>query len=131
MVNNYENKLIGQRIKTIRQALHLSQDKFARQIGVSTALICKLETGERALTDRIESAICTVFGVSNAYLRTGDGDMFVSYSLRDGVNELAVRCNLSPNDSISILEFLSLRPEVRNTIYCAIQAIIQHHITCS
>lgn len=51
----------AQRIKALRKELHLSQEKFARDIGVSRATIASWEIGRRQPTISIVEHICEVF----------------------------------------------------------------------
>lgn len=68
--------MIGQRIKQIRNSKKLTQDDFAEIIGLTKNFISLIETGNRTPSDRTISDICRVFHVNEAWLRTGDGEMF-------------------------------------------------------
>ena len=68
--------MIGQRIKQIRNSKKLTQDDFAEVIGLTKNFISLIETGNRTPSDRTISDICRVFHVNEAWLRTGDGEMF-------------------------------------------------------
>ena len=67
---------IGIRIKALRQALDLTQEQFASQIGLSRNYIAMIEIGQRDPSKRSISDICRVFGVDLIWLRTGAGEMF-------------------------------------------------------
>lgn len=59
---------------------------FARAIGVSPAYISKLKNcPDRVPSDRTISDICREFGVSEVWLRTGEGEMFPP---RDAMDDL-------------------------------------------
>ena len=65
--------IIGDRIRTERKALNKSQKEFAQALGLSENFIWMIEKGERVPSDRTITDICRVFGVSEMWLRTGEG----------------------------------------------------------
>ena len=67
---------INQRIKQVRQALNLSQAKFAKAISISNGYIAGIELENRNVNDRLIKLICITFDVSENWLRTGEGNMF-------------------------------------------------------
>lgn len=69
---------IHERIREIRQALGLSQAKFAKDI--SSGYVPGLELGNRKVNDRMIKLICTQYNVNEAWLRDGTGEMFRSAS---------------------------------------------------
>lgn len=69
---------IHERICEIRQALGLSQAKFAKDI--SSGYVVGLELGNRKVNDRMIKLICTQYNVNEAWLRDGTGEMFRSAS---------------------------------------------------
>lgn len=68
---------MGERIKELRKALGLTQEAFAKKIGLTQNTITRVETGSRGLSSSAISVICHEFGVSERWLRTGAGEMFV------------------------------------------------------
>jgi len=67
---------IGKRIKHLRKTLDMSQVDFAKAIYISNGYIAELEGGHRRVNDRIIHLFSLTFGVSEKWLRTGEGDMF-------------------------------------------------------
>lgn len=65
-----------ERLKKIREHFNLSQKDFAKKINLSQNAISTFESGNRNLSDRTIHDICNVYGVSETWLRTGDGKMF-------------------------------------------------------
>ena len=63
------------RIKQIRLEKGLTQADFGERIGVSQNYIWMLETGKRDASRRAIRDICREFGVSEIWLRTGEGEM--------------------------------------------------------
>lgn len=67
---------INQRVKEVRQALNLSQAKFAQALSMSNGYIAGIELGHNNVNGRIIKLICFTFHVSEQWLKTGNGCMF-------------------------------------------------------
>ena len=65
------------RIEAVRKHEGLTQEQFADRINLSRNYLWMLENGSRTPSDRTISDICREFGVREAWLRTGEGEMFV------------------------------------------------------
>ena len=66
----------NERVRVLRGELGLTLAKFAEVLGVSGPAISMIESGKNAVTDRTRSAIVREFGVSELWLRTGEGEIF-------------------------------------------------------
>ena len=66
------------RLKQLRKTLKINQTNFAKQLGITQTAYSMIENGNNPLSDRYIKVISSVFGVNEAWLRTGDGDMFYS-----------------------------------------------------
>lgn len=88
---------IGERIKEIRKAKNLTQQAFADQIGLKRNTIGNYEVNIIAPSDRTISDICREFGVREAWLRTGEGEMFVQDTQSEQV--AAFLADLTKDDS--------------------------------
>lgn len=64
------------RIKMLRNELHLTQQGFADKLGISRNNIASYETGKSNPGDSVVSLICREFNVSESWLRTGEGKIF-------------------------------------------------------
>jgi len=67
---------ISKRIRHLRQTLKMSQVEFAKAIYISNGYIAELECEHRRVNDRIIHLISLTFGVSEKWLKSGDGEMF-------------------------------------------------------
>ncbi len=67
---------MNERIKKLRKALDLTQQKFADRIGVKQNTVAQYEMGRNVPIDSVIALICREFNVSEKWLRTGEGDMF-------------------------------------------------------
>ena len=68
------------RIREVRKALHMTQADFGAKIGVRGNTVTGYENGQRVPSDAVIVSICRTYGVSERWLRTGEGDMFVQIS---------------------------------------------------
>lgn len=71
---------MNERIKKLRKALGLTQQKFADEIGVKQNTVAQYEIGRNPPTDTVISLICREFRVNEEWLRTGEGEMFIQLS---------------------------------------------------
>lgn len=62
---------IKDRIIQLRKQLKLSQENFGKQIGLSKSGISNIENGTRTISNTHIKIICSTFGVSETWLRTG------------------------------------------------------------
>lgn len=82
---------ISERIaKVVDETCRGNKSAFAREINITPAFAAQLCTGQREPSDRTIAGICRVFGVSELWLRTGEGDMLVQRSMNQ---ELGVMIN--------------------------------------
>ena len=65
------------RIKEVREAKGLSQADFAEMLNLKRNSISLIEVGKRNPSDRTILDICNTFSVSEEWLRTGKGKMFI------------------------------------------------------
>lgn len=72
-----------ERIKKLRKALGFTQQEFADRLGISRGNIATYETRDGNPGSSVISLICREFGVSETWLRTGEGEMFVQRSEED------------------------------------------------
>ncbi len=64
-------KNMGQRIKSLRNSMNYTQEKFAAQINISTSYLALLETGKRMASIDVLAQIVDSFHVSLDYLLFG------------------------------------------------------------
>jgi transcriptional regulator with XRE-family HTH domain len=67
---------MNDRIKELRKAMNLSQEKFGELLGITKSGVSDIESGRRKVTDQHVIMLANN-GVSEEWLRTGNGDMFV------------------------------------------------------
>jgi transcriptional regulator with XRE-family HTH domain len=69
---------IHDRLKQIRKTLKLSIREFSKEIYFSHSLYGQVEYGHREPTDRIIQLIASRFNVNKEWIKTGEGEIFVS-----------------------------------------------------
>ena len=109
------NETINQRIKKLRKVLDLTQQAFADRLGISRGNIATYETREGSPGNSVIALICREFGVNEAWLRTGKGEMFTK-APNTALEELAVDFYLDPFDEALVDEYLHLTPNNRKAI---------------
>ena len=95
---------IADRIKWIRkERLHLSQEKFGEKLGVKRDVINNIENNRLKrpeLNEPIYRLICEKFGISEKWLRDGDGDPFELPDRDKDIISLMTNIQLSNDDFI-------------------------------
>ena len=81
---------INDRISRVLEDSGLTQTKFAERIHVVQSHISGLRSGAKKPTDRVIADICREFNVSELWLRTGEGEMYVK---RNRNEEIAMLIN--------------------------------------
>lgn len=102
---------INSRIGDVVAASGLKKSKFAERLNVSQPFVSELCSGKKQPSDRTISDICRIFGVSELWLRTGQGEMFVSRSFNE---ELVLMVNqlLSEKDDSFRKQFVAALLEI-------------------
>ena len=67
----------NERVKELRKALGLTQEKFGERVGLKKSAISQIESGVNGVTDQLRLAVFREFNVNDDWLRTGEGSMFV------------------------------------------------------
>lgn len=113
---------LGERIKKVRKNLDLTQQKFADQIGTTQNNIASYEIGRREPSAAAVNNICKTFNVSEAWLRTGEGEMFLP-SPNGVLDELAQKYGLSTRGKVIVEKFLDLNPDVQEAVAVYIEKV--------
>lgn len=76
------------RIRLLRKELKLNQTDFGERIGVKQASVAGYEAGIRTPLDAVITSICREFNVSEDWLRTGKGEMFLPTTRDDEIAKM-------------------------------------------
>lgn len=86
--------IVSIQLKKLRKSLDLSQDAFGKKLCVTGVTISRIESGSREATDAFIQLVSKTFGVSEAWLRTGEGEM-ATVSPQTVVDQMAIDYELS------------------------------------
>ena len=77
------------RIKLLRKdILNLSQNSFAKKIGIQRNTISLFEIGKRIPSERTINDICRIFNVNKDWLKYGIGDMYINSNKEDEIKNI-------------------------------------------
>ena len=115
--------MIGERIKEVRKALGMNQTDFAARLGSVQNTITGYETGRRVPSNQVIASICREFRVSEDWLRTGAGEMFIP-SPETVVDKLAEDYRLCPEAKAMVAQFITLDPAAQLAVFDYMCAVV-------
>ena len=113
---------MNERLKKLRKALDLTQQEFADRIGVKRNTIATYEIGRNTPLVAVIASICREFNVSETWLRTGEGEMFLP-SPNGVLDELVQKYGLSTRGKVIVEKFLDLNPDVQEAVAVYIEKV--------
>lgn len=122
------NKEINKRILHLREHLKLSQEQFGEKIAIVKSGVSNIEKGTRNVNDRIIKLICTEFNVSEEWLRTGQGEMFI-ITEKNILSDIAKNYNLDELDQKIITQYIKLNEFQRKIIKDYIKSLFSNEET--
>lgn len=114
---------INDRIKQVRKSKGLTMEQFGSRIGLGKSAVSKIEKGINGTTDQTVQSICREFGVSEVWLRTGDGPMLddTSGSILD---RLVAEYHLNDRKRAILTAFLKLSPADQDAILRYVDGVV-------
>lgn len=97
------------RIKELREALGMTQEKFSERIGLARNSVANYEIGRRAPTNAVLVSICREFNVNENWIRTGEGEIFNEEVI--SLDEYAKQNNFDETE-IEIIKVIMSIPKV-------------------
>ena len=88
-LNYDQRKAVGERLKQFRLKQNMSQDAFAKKLGLTTTYISRLENAHGNVGKAMLYALCDTFGLNREWLIEGKGEDMqrgVSYGIPTGGN---------------------------------------------
>lgn len=76
---------MNDRIKTVRKTLDMTMEEFGKRLGVTRTAISNIESGNRNVTEQMFKLVCKEYNVNDTWLRSGEGEMFLSLPKEDEV----------------------------------------------
>jgi transcriptional regulator with XRE-family HTH domain len=86
------------RLKEIRRENNLTQQEFADRIGIKRGTVANYELGRNEPLDAVISLICKEFGVSEDWLRYGEGEMFTAMDRDEEIAAMVAKVISGNND---------------------------------
>lgn len=87
---------ISARIAAVIKASGLTKTAFAERLNVSQSFVSRLAVGASVPSERTILDICREFNVSERWLRTGEGEMFVQLSREEEITKFAMEIIRDP-----------------------------------
>lgn len=114
---------INDRIKQVRKSKGLTMEQFGSRIGLGKSAVNKIEKGINGTTDQTVQSICREFGVSEVWLRTGDGPMLddTSGSILD---RLVAEYHLNDRKRAILTAFLKLSSADQDAILRYVDGVV-------
>ncbi len=106
---------MNSRIKEVREAKGLSQADFAEMLNLKRNSISLIEVGKRNPSDRTIIDICNTFNISEEWLRTGKGEMFIE-TPSSTMEQLKKEFNLDEFSYNLVYQYLKLNADQRQTV---------------
>lgn len=91
---------MNERIKQLRLKLGLSQEEFGNRLGMGRGAITNIELNKVEPKPLFVSLICREFRVSETWLRTGEGEMFLPVDDDDELAQVMAEIKLSSGELI-------------------------------
>jgi transcriptional regulator with XRE-family HTH domain len=82
---------MNHRVKIVRETVGLSQSEFASRLAMNQTGVSMVESGRREVSPALILKICSVFGVDEHWLRTGEGEPFQQRTREEEIMRFAVR----------------------------------------
>lgn len=116
---------MNKRVKEIRSLIGLNQTDFGKKIGVSRDTIANIE-GERIdLKDVLLKSIAREFNVNETWLRTGDGEMFITLPEEDAYFKAATLLQDNPSIVALVTEYYNSSDEFKREFENFLDRVIQ------
>lgn len=115
---------IAERLSFLIKEIGITKTKFADRIHVSSAFITMVCSGTKMPSDRTIMDICREFSVSEAWLRDGVGEMFVTRTMNQ---ELALMMSelLSSSDESFRKQFISAWLSLPDEYWPAVKSFVE------
>jgi len=119
---------MNDRIKRIRKENNLTQSEFASKVGATRAMIASYEGGAVTPSDSMLKLISKEFGVSYAWLKTGEGPMNDPLPNDSALGKLTETYLSLPERLRMMVDVLvSMDPEWYKTLDAAFEEIERRH----
>lgn len=102
----------GERVKEVRKSLGFTLEKFGERIGLKKSSLSQIENDVNNLTDQVAKSISREYGVSEAWLLDGTGEMFLNKDT-SSLDAYIRSNNVSPLEAEILNAYFDLDPDIR------------------
>ena len=102
---------INERIAAVVKASGMTKTAFAEKINVSQPHVSRMVSGESIPSDRTISDICRVFGVSESWLRTGEGEMRLNLDREEELTAIFAQIAASDDAKARLVKAFAMLPD--------------------
>jgi transcriptional regulator with XRE-family HTH domain len=102
---------INERIAEVVKSSGMTKTAFAEKINISQPMISRLCAGTTGTSDRTISDICRVFGVSETWLRTGEGEMRLNLDRKEELTAIFAQIAASDDAKARLVKAFAMLPD--------------------
>ena len=102
---------INERIAEVVKSSGMTKTAFAEKINVSQPHVSRMVSGESVPSDRTISDICRVFGVSETWLRTGEGEMRLNLDRKEELKAIFGDIMASDDAKARLVKAFAMLPD--------------------
>ena len=106
----------AEKVFAIRKSLGMSRKDFGYKLGVSESVINNIETKGVELKPLMSDLICRVYNVNPIYMKTGEGEMFISDNDEVLLDEVKQRYKLTDDEVSIVKSYLELDDDNRKAL---------------
>lgn len=106
----------AEKVFAIRKSLGMSRKDFGYKLGVSESVINNIETKGVELKPLMSDLICRVYNVNPIYMKTGEGEMFISDNDAVLLDEVRQQYKLTDEEVSIVKSFLELDDDNRKAL---------------
>ena len=106
----------AEKVFAIRKSLGMSRKDFGYKLGVSESVINNIETKGVELKPLMSDLICRVYNVNPIYMKTGEGEMFISDNDTVLLDEVKQRYKLTDEEVSIVKSYLELDDDNRKAL---------------
>ena len=106
----------AEKVFAIRKSLGMSRKDFGYKLGVSESVINNIETKGVELKPLMSDLICRVYNVHPIYMKTGEGEMFISDNDAVLLDEVKQRYKLTDEEVSIVKSYLELDDDNRKAL---------------
>lgn len=116
--------IICDRFKTVRNALEMKQDDFARAIKTTQGHISDIENKRKNVSDRLIEIICLKYNINESWFRYGTGTMFKTCSSSQEF-DMFINDVMSLEDDAFKKRFVTSLPKLDESTWIALENLIK------